>query len=253
MHAGPRTFRCVNEICFGGYLMSTSDRLEPSHRCFLELISAATFSCRRGLQLQTAWDARTDSFAEIDQQYGTKPGFYLLVGPNAGTTERDYSSRLTRSWKSLMPQLRLVSYSFKIVVLLFISFWPAFSQSSNDPHSATDAAGSQAATNQTSAANAEALRKAAQNPVASLISVPIQNNDNAGIEPGYRTQNVLNIQPVIPVKLNENWNVIVRWITPIIYQPIPPASPGAPELGASGLGDMQPTFLFSPRAPHKIT
>jgi hypothetical protein len=116
-------------------------------------------------------------------------------------------------------------------------------------------AGAQGATSQppATAANAEALRKAAQNPVASLISVPIQNNDSPGIEPGYRTQNVLNIQPVIPVKLSENWNVIIRWITPIIYQPIPAASPGAPELGASGLGDMQPTFLFSPRAPHKLT
>jgi len=103
------------------------------------------------------------------------------------------------------------------------------------------------------AAKAEALRKAAQNPVASLISVPLQDNINPGFEPGYRTQNVLNIQPVIPVKLNEDWNVIIRWITPIIYQPITPPSPGAPELGASGLGDMQPTFLFSPRKPHKIT
>ena len=102
------------------------------------------------------------------------------------------------------------------------------------------------------AAKAEALRKAAQNPVSSLISVPLQDNINPGFEPGYRTQNVLNIQPVIPVKLNEDWNVIIRWITPIIYQPITP-TPGAPELGASGLGDMQPTFLFSPRKPHKIT
>jgi hypothetical protein len=102
------------------------------------------------------------------------------------------------------------------------------------------------------AARAEELRKAAQNPVASLISVPLQDNINPGSEPGYRAQNVLNIQPVIPVKLNEDWNVIIRWITPIIYQPITPA-PGAPELGASGLGDMQPTFLFSPRKPHKIT
>ena len=102
------------------------------------------------------------------------------------------------------------------------------------------------------AAKAEALRKAAQNPVASLISVPLQDNINPGFEPGYRTQNVLNIQPVIPVKLNEDWNVIIRWITPIIYQPITP-TPGAPELGASGLGDMQPTFFFSPRKPHKIT
>jgi hypothetical protein len=87
--------------------------------------------------------------------------------------------------------------------------------------------------------------------VASLISVPIQDNFNTGIEPGYRTQNVLNIQPVIPLKASENWNLIIRWITPIIYQPLP-ASPGAPEGGVSGLGDMQPTFLLSPSKPHKL-
>jgi hypothetical protein len=113
--------------------------------------------------------------------------------------------------------------------------------------------GTQVATQETpaAAANSDALRKAAQNPVASLISVPIQNNFNTGIEPGYRTQNVLNIQPVIPLKASENWNLIIRWITPIIYQPLP-ASPGAPEGGVSGLGDMQPTFLLSPSKPHKV-
>ncbi len=113
--------------------------------------------------------------------------------------------------------------------------------------------GTQVATQETpaAAANSDALRKAAQNPVASLISVPIQDNFNTGIEPGYRTQSVLNIQPVIPLKASENWNLIIRWITPIIYQPFPAYSP-APQVGVSGLGDMQPTFLLSPSKPHKL-
>ena len=108
--------------------------------------------------------------------------------------------------------------------------------------------GTQVATEQTPAAavNADALRKAAQNPVASLISVPIQDNFNGGITPGDTTQNVLNIQPVIPVKFSENWNLIIRWITPIIYQPL------GLGVGVSGLGDMQPTFLLSPSKPHKL-
>ena len=67
-----------------------------------------------------------------------------------------------------------------------------------------------------------------------------------GMISGYRTQNVLNIQPVIPVKFSENWNLIIRWITPIIYQPL------GPGVGVSGLGDMQPTFLLSPSKPHKL-
>jgi hypothetical protein len=116
-----------------------------------------------------------------------------------------------------------------------------------------DTAGTQVATEETpsAAANAEELRKASQNPVSSLISVPFQNTNNFGINPGYRTQDVLNIQPVIPVKVSDNWNVIVRVITPIIYQPFPAPSP-APQVGVYGLGDIQPTFLLSPRRTHKL-
>jgi hypothetical protein len=89
--------------------------------------------------------------------------------------------------------------------------------------------------------NAEALRKAAQNPVASLISVPIQENWNFGIQPGDRTQNVLNIQPVIPMSVAKDWNLIIRWITPVIYQPV------GTQTGYYGLGDMQPAFFLSPK------
>ena len=115
-----------------------------------------------------------------------------------------------------------------------------------------DVTGTQVATEQTPAAatNSDALRKAAQNPIASLISVPVQNIDNFNIQPGNRTQNVLNIQPVIPLNLSANWNLIVRWITPIIYQPIPvPQPPGPPvqTTGVSGLGDMNPSFFLVPK------
>ena len=111
--------------------------------------------------------------------------------------------------------------------------------------------GTQVGTEEPPAPASDALRKAAQNPVARLISVPVQNNLNGGIDPGNRTQNVLNIQPVIPLKVNDDWNLIIRWITPIIYQPLPAPSP-LPQTGVSGLGDMQPTFLLSPRKPHKL-
>jgi hypothetical protein len=106
--------------------------------------------------------------------------------------------------------------------------------------------------------NADALRKAAQNPVASLISVPIQENWNFGIGPSDRIQNVLNIQPVIPVNVGQNWNLIIRWITPIIYQPVgvqlappppipPTADPPSIQSGIYGFGDMQPAFFLSPK------
>jgi hypothetical protein len=97
----------------------------------------------------------------------------------------------------------------------------------------------------------DALRKASQNPVASLISVPVQNNSNFNVTPGDRTQDVLNIQPVVPLKLSKDWNLIVRWIMPIVYQPLPAPVP-APQVGVYGLGDMQPTFFFSPSKPSKL-
>jgi hypothetical protein len=88
----------------------------------------------------------------------------------------------------------------------------------------------------------EELAKEAQNPVAKLISVPFQNNFNFGVGPNDVTQYILNVQPVIPISLNDDWNLINRIIMPIINQPSP--APGVPN--ASGLGDINPTFFLSP-------
>ena len=63
------------------------------------------------------------------------------------------------------------------------------------------------------------LAKASQNPIANLISLPIQNNTNFGIGPDDETQNILNIQPVWPFSINENWNLITRTILPVVSQP----------------------------------
>ena len=84
----------------------------------------------------------------------------------------------------------------------------------------------------------EALQKATQNPVASLISVPLQNNTNFGIGPYDRAQNILNIQPVIPVGISKDWNLIVRWIAPIISQP----APGTANLEVYGIEEGTPLF-----------
>lgn len=91
------------------------------------------------------------------------------------------------------------------------------------------------------------LAKQTQNPVANLISVPLQNNFNFGIGPEDRTQYVLNIQPVIPVNIGD-WNLINRTILPIIYQPNPFASSG----GDFGLSDINHTTFLSPAAPGRI-
>jgi hypothetical protein len=94
------------------------------------------------------------------------------------------------------------------------------------------------------ASDTEALAKAVQNPVASMISLPLQNNINTGIGPDDKTQNILNIQPVWPLELNDDWNLITRTIIPVVSQPdiLTPAGEGC----INGLGDTTFTAFISP-------
>jgi hypothetical protein len=94
----------------------------------------------------------------------------------------------------------------------------------------------------------EELAKMAQNPIANLMSFPFQNNFNFGVGPNNAMQYVMNFQPVIPITLNEDWNLITRWILPTINQPSP--APGV--RSAFGLGDFNPSFFFAPANPGKI-
>jgi hypothetical protein len=90
--------------------------------------------------------------------------------------------------------------------------------------------------------SAEDLAKAAQNPIGNLISVPFQNNTNFGVGPQDGTQNILNIQPVIPFEVDKDWNIITRTILPLIWQP--GSVPG--EGTTFGLGDLQLSAFLSP-------
>jgi hypothetical protein len=92
------------------------------------------------------------------------------------------------------------------------------------------------------------LAKKLANPVASLISVPIQANydENIGPEEAGSAWRV-NIQPVIPISLNEDWNLISRTILPVIDQEDVPVE----GMGESGIGDVLQSLFFSPKEPGK--
>ena len=90
----------------------------------------------------------------------------------------------------------------------------------------------------------EDLAKKSQNPIADLVSVPFQSNTNFNAGPFNRTQEVLNIQPVVPLRLNADWNLISRTIMPVISQPSPIFNSNT-----NGIGDITQEFFFTPTHP----
>ena len=88
------------------------------------------------------------------------------------------------------------------------------------------------------------LARKTQNPVSDLISVPFQSNFNFGVGPEDEMQYVLNIQPVLPQRISEQWNWIHRAIMPVIYQPAP--------ADKFGLGDIQYQGFLSPAKPAEV-
>src|SRR5258706_13268436 len=90
------------------------------------------------------------------------------------------------------------------------------------------------------------LAKKLANPIASLISVPFQNNTYYGMGSLNGTQNVLNIQPVVPIKLNEDLNLITRYIIPIVTQ----YDITGEGVSQSGLSDATISAFLSPSKTH---
>jgi hypothetical protein len=90
------------------------------------------------------------------------------------------------------------------------------------------------------------LAKQTQNPIAALVSVPFQLNYDENIGPAERGSKwLLNVQPVIPISLGSDWNLISRTIVPLVSQ-----DEVQPGIGTdSGLGDITQSFFFSPKKP----
>jgi hypothetical protein len=90
--------------------------------------------------------------------------------------------------------------------------------------------------------NTTELAKESQNPVSDLISVPFQFNFNNGGALGEQSMFNVNLQPVIPIHLTQQWNLIARTIIPFLSMP---TVNGARD---TGLGDIQEQLFFSPAA-----
>jgi len=90
----------------------------------------------------------------------------------------------------------------------------------------------------------EDLAKKSQNPIADLVSLPFQSNTNFNSGPFNRAQEVLNIQPVVPLHINADWNLIARTIIPVVSQPNPLLNSNT-----NGIGDITEELFFSPAHP----
>jgi hypothetical protein len=93
--------------------------------------------------------------------------------------------------------------------------------------------------------DATALAKQAQNPVSNLVTLSLQNNTFYEVGPKENTQNVLLVQPVLPMSMSKDWNFIARPIIPLLNQP---AMSNAQDRN-HGLGNIQFQGFFSPKEP----
>lgn len=102
------------------------------------------------------------------------------------------------------------------------------------------------ATISTKADDSAELAKKLANPIATLISVPFQLNYDENIGTNEKgTKWLLNIQPVIPIELNDEWNIISRTILPVVWQDDIFQGAGS----QNGIGDTVQSFFLSPKAP----
>ena len=91
-----------------------------------------------------------------------------------------------------------------------------------------------------------ALAKASQNPVADMNTIPVQFNWYSGGGLGAQTMSITNIQPVLPLPISADWNLVSRTIVPVVNMP------GADGERLKGIADIQEQVYLSPTKPGKL-
>jgi hypothetical protein len=94
--------------------------------------------------------------------------------------------------------------------------------------------------------DATEIAKKLQNPVGDLISVPFTNYTNFNVGPNKGAQDILEVQPVIPIHVNEDWNVITRTVLPLVWSPSFQPAGSVPPFGSAPTSF---TAFLSPRNP----
>lgn len=137
------------------------------------------------------------------------------------------------------------SISFAVTAAVCVTFAPPHARAEDAPAPAQAPAAPDAA----APASGAELAKKLSNPIASLISVPLQLNYDGEIGPLRQGGKfTLNFQPVIPIRLSNDWNLISRTIVPVVTQ-----NSIFPGVGAqTGLSDSLQSLFLSPSRPGKL-
>jgi hypothetical protein len=154
--------------------------------------------------------------------------------------------RIRLVFESLIMHRAARSTLSSVLSLLLVTSVASAQEAKSD--SASSASSSAAASSEAAEKSGGVSAADVQNPVASLVSVPFQNNTYFDVGPYKSTANAMLVEPVVPFKLGEDWALISRTIFPIVYEPRVSPDSG----GTFGLGNVQPQFYLTPAHPGSI-